>query len=215
MKVIIFGAGGAIGQRIVEEAVNRSHEVVAVHRTRPDRGPAGVTVVAGDVRDPGALLRREQPDAVISAVGAAAATSPSPDYAIYLDAAQSLVEALRSCRNRGPRLLIVGGAGSLNAAPDLKVIDTPQFPAQFREEALAQARALEYFRDVSDVSWTYVSPAAIIEPGTRTGQYRSGTDDLLIDEHGLSRITMEDYAAALIDELEQPQALRRRMSVAY
>ncbi len=214
MKVMVFGAGGAIGRRIVNEAVDRGHEVIAVHRTQPDTSRAGVTVVAGDVRDPAALLEREQPDAVVSAVGAAAGTAPSPDYAVYLDAAQALVESLRSLGDQAPRLVAVGGAGSLNAGPGLKLIDTPQFPAQFRDEALAQARALDFYRGVSDVRWTYVSPAALIEPGTRTGRYRTGTDDLLVDEHGHSHISMEDYSAALIDELEQPQAIGRRMTVA-
>lgn len=215
MKLLVFGAGGAVGGRIVHEAVERNHEVVAVHRTPPKVSRAAATVVEGDVREPGELLEREEPAAVVSAVGAAPATSSSPDYAIYLDAAEALIEALRAMRDRAPRLLVVGGAGSLSAGPDLKVIDTPQFPAQFRDEALAQARALEFYRGVSDVRWTYVSPAALFEPGDRTGSYRTGRDDLLTDADGHSRITMEDYAAAMLDELEQPQAIGRRMTVAY
>ena len=214
MRVLVFGAGGAIGRRLVREALDRGHEVTAVYRGTPPADADGVTVENGDVRTPLAIPRLAEQDAVICAVGAGASTD-SPDYAIYLDAAHALVPALRSLGERGPRLIVVGGAGSLQVGPDIRLVDTPQFPAHFREEALAQARALEYYRAASGVRWTYVSPAALLQTGTRTGRFRTGGDQLLIDEQGHSRISIEDYAAALMDELERPQAIGRRMTVAY
>jgi putative NADH-flavin reductase len=214
VKLVVFGAGGAIGRRVVGEALERGHDVTAVYRTAAHAGRNGARAVRGDVRDPFPVLRLAAPDAVISAVGAAPA-SAAPDLAVYLDGARALVEAARALGDGAPRLLAVGGAGSLEAGPGMRVIATPQFPAEFREEALAQARALDFYRTVSDVRWTYVSPAALIEPGARTGRYRTGGDALLTDEHGHSRITMEDYAVALLDELEHPRAIDRRMTVAY
>jgi uncharacterized protein len=214
VRILIFGAGGAIGRRAVAEAVERGHDVIAVHRRVKAASRDAVRVVRGDVRDPLAVLRLAGPDAVISAVGAAP-TSASPDFSVYVDAARALVEAVRALGEAAPRLLAVGGAGSLRTPEGLCVVDTPQFPAQFREEALAQARALDYYRTVGDVRWTYVSPAAVIEPGPRTRRFRTGGEQLLADEQGHSRITMEDYAVALIDELERPQAIGRRMTVAY
>jgi uncharacterized protein len=214
VKVVVFGAGGAIGRRIVREAVERGHAVTAVHRTAP-ASENGVRVIAGDVRDPLPALRAVvDPDAVISAVGAGLTGAP-PDYRVYSDAARALVEALRTLGDRAPRLIAVGGAGSLWAGPDLRLVDTPEFPRQFREEALAQAEALGLYRTVSDVRWTYVSPAAQIAPGARTGRFRTGHDHLLTDEQGHSRITIEDFAAAIVDELDHPRAIGRRMTVAY
>jgi uncharacterized protein len=212
VRLLVFGAGGSIGRRIVLEAIDRDHEVTAAFRKTPEDPPSGAQVVVADVRRPAEALDGRRLHAVISAVGAGA-PGPRPDYEIYLDAARSLTAALRA--GAGPRLIVVGGAGSLDAGSGMKVIDTPQFPSQFRQEALAQARALEHYRTVEDVPWTYVSPAAMIEPGERTGRFRTGRDELLTDAEGHSRITIEDYAAAIVDELEQPQAVGRRMTVAY
>jgi putative NADH-flavin reductase len=214
MRILVFGAGGSIGGRVVNEAVGRGHDVTAVLRRGSSASADGARVVTGDVRDPLPVLRDGPHDAVVSAVGAAA-LSDTPDYPIYLDAAEVLVDSLRALREAAPRLLVVGGAGSLRAPSGARVIDTPEFPAQFREEALAQSRALEFLRSVSDVRWTYVSPAAMIEPGERTREFRVGGDDLLVDATGHSRISMEDYAVAMLDEIEEPRAVGRRMTVAY
>jgi uncharacterized protein len=114
------------------------------------------------------------------------------------------------------RLLWVGGAGTLETAPGVRVIDDPHFPAAWKAEATAQGQALEVFRaSQADVDWTYISPAALIEDGTRSGAYRVGGDQLLVDANGTSRITIPDYAAALLDRIEQHDALRQRITVAY
>src|SRR5262249_37887008 len=107
-----------------------------------------------------------------------------------------------------------GSAGSLEVSAGIRPVDTPQLPAPYKAEALAQAQALDYYRSVSDVAWTYISPAVRVEPGERTGRYRTGGDQLLTDDQGNSTISMEDYAVAAIDELEKPRAIGRRLSVA-
>jgi putative NADH-flavin reductase len=208
--VLVFGAGGAIGSRVVREAVARRHEVTAVHR-RPPVDAERDRVVAGDVRDPEPALARHDPEVVVSAVGA----GPARDHRVYGDAARALVGALRTRGDRAPRLLVVGGAGSLLVGPGRRLLDTPGFPAAFRADALAQAEALAFYRTVADVRWTYVSPAAQIAPGERTGRFRIGEDELLVDDQGRSRISIEDYASALVDEIERPSAVGRRMAVAY
>ncbi|HLZ57791.1 MAG TPA: NAD(P)H-binding protein, partial [Ktedonosporobacter sp.] len=110
--------------------------------------------------------------------------------------------------------IVVGGAGSLEVAPGLHLVDTPDFPAAWKPTALAHRDALEVYRK-ANLDWTYVSPAALIAPGERTGTYRTGTDKLLTDEKGESRISAEDYAIAILDEVEHPHFIRRRFTVAY
>jgi len=217
MDVVIYGAGGLIGSQLTREAIQRGHEVTAVLRD-PSRAPdidGQVEVIAGDVLDTeavGALARGR--DAMVSAVGAGL-HGPDPVFEVYRRAAESLVTALRAHGETAPRLLVVGGAGSLEVAPGVRLVDTSDFPEMFRTEALAQAEALEFFRNVTDVAWTYISPAALIQPGDRTGRYRTGGDTLITDEQGNSAISIEDYAAAFVDELEAPTAIGRRLAVAY
>jgi len=148
-------------------------------------------------------------DVVISAVGAARAAEP--DYSLYRRAAESLVEALRSIGPGAPRLIVVGGVGSLRG-PDGRLL-LEEVPAERLPEHLGQKAALDFYRDVSDVRWTYVSPPARIAPGERTGVYRTGTEELLVSADGRSEISMEDYAVALIDEAERPQHIRQRFTV--
>jgi hypothetical protein len=113
------------------------------------------------------------------------------------------------------RLLVVGGAGSLEIAPGLQVVDTPDFPPQWKESALGARDALELLKAEQGLDWTMLSPAALIEPGERTGRFRLGGDQLLVDGEGASRISLQDYAVAMIDELERPAHIGRRFTVAY
>jgi putative NADH-flavin reductase len=213
MKLVLFGATGHIGHAILDEALARGHDVTAV------------------VRDAGRLT--QQHDHLHTVVGAVEQTAIWLAYAKHADAviaslsarrdgnvdavpaaAQTLLDTLNGTNLK--RLLWVGGAGSLETAPGVKVIDDPHFPAAWKPEAQAQARALEVFRaSKADVDWTYISPAALIEDGPRTGQYRMGGDALLVDAGGASRITVPDYAVALLDRLEKNDAVRRRITVAY
>ena len=115
---------------------------------------------------------------------------------------------------RVDRLVVVGGAGSLEVAPGVQLVDTPEFPAAWKGIALAHRDALAVYRGAA-LDWTYISPAALIGPGERTGQYRTGTDQLLTDKEGESRISVEDFAVAFVDEIENQRFARQRMTVAY
>lgn len=152
-------------------------------------------------------------DVVVSAVGAGI-HGPNPEYAIYREAAEALVAALRSLAD-APRLLVVGSAGSLAVDDGVRLLDTPDFPATYQEEALAQADALDYYRSVEDLEWTYISPPVLLEPGERTGQYRTAGDRLLLGAAGASRISIADHAVAFVDEIERPTTIRVRFNVAY
>ncbi|MEV6976303.1 NAD(P)H-binding protein, partial [Kitasatospora sp. NPDC093806] len=132
--------------------------------------------------------------------------------ALIAPAARALVEGLRALGDEAPRLLAVGGAGSLETAPGVRVWDTPGLPATVLEIMHAHGDALAYYRTVSDVRWTVLSPAARIEPGERTGHYRTGLEQLLTDATGQSRISVPDYAVALVDEIEQPEHIGERFT---
>lgn len=216
MKILVIGAGGNIGQRIVNEGLGRGHDLTAAHRGGRQAGSPEVHTVTATAEDAANLVREHAFDAVISAVGAGAATKAQPELGVYPATAKSLKAAARATHGgRPPRIVLVGGAGSLEIGDGHLLVDSSGFPAQFVEEARAQGSALSFLRTVHDVPWTYVSPAAIIEPGHRTGTYRTGADQLLTDGEDNSRISIEDYAAAIFDELEVPRAVGRRMTVAY
>ena len=213
MKIALFGANGSIGQRVLEEAVSRGHEVTAVVRTPANAkiSDERVKVVKGAVLDPTSVATVVAGhNAVISAVG----PSGLEDAQMVVKAAHSLLAGLKEAGVS--RLLVVGGAASLEVAPGVELLDSPQFPEAWKPIATAHRDALAVYRaDASDLDWTYLSPAALIAPGERTGHYRTGTDQLLTDAEGQSRISSEDYAIALVDQLEHPQFIRRRMTVAY
>jgi len=147
-------------------------------------------------------------DAVVSAIG----PGPGEDASVILGAAQGLLKGLRS--SGVSRLVVVGGAGTLEVGPGVQLVDTPEFLASWKPVANAHRAALELFRAEPELEWTVVSPAAMIEPGVRTGHYRAGGDQLLVDAKGVSRISAEDYAVAIADEVETPRHIRRRFTVA-
>ena len=208
MKVVLYGASGMIGSRILRELVSRGHQVTAVVRDPSRITEPKVTVLQGDVLDEKSVTATAKgSDLAISAYGPGP-TSPE----ILVKATTTLVGGLRQAGVR--RFLVVSGAGSLEATPGLRLLDTPSFPAAWRAIALAHADALEELR-TSDLDWTSVSPAALVEPGERTGTFRLGKDTLLTDSQGESRISAEDFAAALVDEVEKPRHIRQRFSVAY
>ncbi|GLR46121.1 3-beta hydroxysteroid dehydrogenase [Mesorhizobium amorphae] len=214
MKIILFAAGGSIGRRIAREATDRGHEVTAAVRDparfEPFQGIA--RVVQADATDAASVAASAQgADAILSAVGPNA-NGQAAD--VLVEAARSLVAGARKAGVK--RLIALGGAGSLEVAPGLAAVDTPQFPAEWKPNALAQRDALEVYRsEAADLDWTYISPAAIIAPGERTGHYRVGFEQMLFDEKGESRISIEDYAVAMIDELEKAKHIRKRITVTY
>ena len=171
MKVVVFGATGMIGTRIAAELERRGRCVTAA---------AGAT--GADVTDPQSVASAGAgADAVVSAVSARGVS-----YTLA-DVAPPLVQGLREAGVR--RLLVVGGAGSLEVAPDKRLLDAPDFPEEWKPEAIAQSEALDYYRGVEDLDWTFVSPAAFIHPGERTGHYRLGGDQLLVDDNGNSEVS--------------------------
>jgi uncharacterized protein len=207
VKIALFGAGGTIGQRILKEALSRGHEVTAVARD-PSR-ITSVPAVKGNLLNPlGVATEIRGNDVVISAIG----PRPGEDVKIVPTAATALIAGVKAAGV--PRLLIVGGAGSLEVEPGVQLVDTPQFPVAWRGIANAHRDALEIYRQ-SDINWTYFSPAISIEPGKRTGHYRVGGDEVLTDARGQSRISAEDYAMAILDEVENPKLARRRVTIAY
>jgi putative NADH-flavin reductase len=169
----------------------------------PEKIPAidGVVAKAGDAADPEALATLiAGSDAVISA--------------LHFDvSAETLLSAIRKAGV--PRLLVTGGAASLEVAPGVRVIDSPDFPEEWKPFALGGITFLDALRQVDDVDWTFFSPAALIFEGPRTGSYRPGTDQLVTDDSGESKISFADYAIAMVDELEAPKHSRARFTAAY
>lgn len=203
-RVALIGASGNVGSRILAELVQRGHTVTGIGRT-PDTIPTGprVTAVAGDVNDPAALAKvLSGHDAVISAVPF---RNTEPD---------TLIGAVRASGVR--RYIIVGGAATLLNADGQRLLDTPAL-VKFRDspEPAGGARFLAAIRTVTDLDWTFFSPAVNFAPGERTGTFRLGGDTVVTDTQGQSRISMEDYAIALVDELEQPAHVRQRFTIGY
>jgi putative NADH-flavin reductase len=197
MKIVLFGATGMIGSRIAAELTARGHEVRGASRS-----------TGTDITDPRQVAAAvEGADAVVCAIAAR-----GTDYTLS-DVARSLLDGLR--RAGVGRVLIVGGAGSLEVAAGVRLLDTPDFPEEWRGEANEAADALAVYRTAEDLDWTYVSPAAFIHPGERTGAYRLGGERLLTDGSGHSEISAEDYAIAIADLIESGEHARERVGVAW
>ena len=202
MRILVFGAAGAVGSRVVREAVSRGHQVTAVSRSSSEH-------LQADASDPDDVAKLSAShDVVISA------TRPRPGREGELvDAAKGLLIGLRATR---VRLILVGGAASLMVpGSELMLVDTPGFPEELLPIALACNEQYGLVRASVSVDWTYVSPPTLLEPGTRTGHYRKGYDHLLIDASGTSQISMEDFAIALVDEAEQARHVGQRFTVGY
>ena len=202
MKIALVGASGNAGSRILKEISDRGHSVTAIAR-HPEKIASlpGVTAAKGDAADKdglSALLKGH--DAVISSIRF---SDGSPKL---------LLEAVRTAGVK--RYLVVGGAASLEVAPGKRLLDAPDFPAAYKTEAGAAAAYLDLLKGVTDLDWTFLSPSALFSAGERTGKFRLGKDELLANEKG-SSISYEDYAIALVDEIEHPRHIRQRFTVGY
>jgi len=207
VKIAIIGASGLVGTKILSESLDRGHEITAIVRN-PERLPTHPKLRAarGDATRPAELaLLVTGHDVVISAF------NPGKDESGT--GTRSIIDAVKGSEVK--RLLVVGGAGSLEIAPGKRLIDQPDFPAQWKDGAQRTAAFLDQLRGETELDWAFVSPAAMLAPGRRTGHYRVGGDQLLTDSDGESRISLEDYAVAMLDEIERPQHHRKRFSVAY
>jgi len=209
MKVAIIGASGFIGSAILNEALQRGHTVTAIVRN-PEKitleSPL-LTVKKGDVTNEAevaALVLGHE--AVISAYN-------SYDPETYNTAIHAIINGTKRAGIK--RFLAVSGAGSLEIQPGLQLLDTPEFPAEWKVGASATRDAFYVIKLQQDLDWTVLSPAMMIEPGERTGKFRLGKDQVVADEKGDSRISTADYAVAMIDELEQPAHIKERFTLAY
>ncbi|EEE11107.1 NAD-dependent epimerase/dehydratase [Burkholderia multivorans CGD2M] len=208
MNIALFGATGMIGSRIAAEAARRGHRVTALSR-RPGAAGDGITAKAADLFDPASVAAAlPGHDVVASAYG-----PKQDDAANVVAAVKALVEGARRAGLK--RVVVVGGAGSLEVAPGKQLVDTEGFPAEYKAVALAHRDALDYLKTVDDLDWTFFAPAALIAPGERTGTFRTGTGKLIVDANGDSRISAEDYAVAFVDALEQRGFVREIATVAY
>ena len=212
MNIALIGASGFIGSALLKEALARGHSVTALVSS-PQKLAAQhkLTVLKTDVTDTATLSAQLRGfDAVLSAFSGHAQADV---YDYYMRGIRSIIAAARQAEVK--RLLVVGGAASLEVAPGVQLFDTPEFPAQWKATAQGARDALALLRQEAQLDWTLLSPSAHILPGRRTGQFRLGADQLLVDAKGESRISLEDYAVALIDELEQPAHSRQRFTVGY
>ncbi len=213
MKIALIGASGFIGSALREEALRRGHQVTALV-SQPGKLNATATnlsVKQVDVQNTAQLTEAlNDADVVISAFSGHA---QDDIRGYYVQGVKSIIAAVKAADVA--RLVIVGGAGSLRVAADTLLIDTPAFPEEYKPTALGAQEALALLEAEPAVNWTMLSPAAEIFPGERTGQFRLGKDDLLVDEQGNSRISVQDYAVALLDEVDHPQHPGQRFTLAY
>jgi putative NADH-flavin reductase len=211
-RIVVFGAGGKAGSRIVAEAASRGHQVTAVARDASAlRGlPGGVRAVAGDVTDQAAVeALAKDADVLVVAVG-------GPEAKLYTDAVAAVTGAARLLGPTGPRIIHMGGGASLLNEDGVRLFDAPGFPPEFRPYAAGQIQALDAYLASDGATWTYLSPPPVhFAPGERMRAYRTGLDHPVTGDDGEARISYEDYAVAVIDEVENPRHLNRRFTVGY
>lgn len=221
LDIVIFGATGEVGTHIVDEALDRGHQVTAVSRTPTDieKTHPRLDTAKADLLDRDSIVHAVAgSDIVVVSVRGVIGDSGRADSALQFIAAEQLVDILAGMGEDAPRLLHVGGSGSLEVAPGVLFADRlPKFllPKKLEIEIAGQILALEFYRKVDDVRWTYITPPKHFTNGRRTGTYRIGGDQVLEDRWGRTRLSRADFAVAVIDEAERSAHVRRRMSVAY
>ncbi|ASR37291.1 NADH-flavin reductase [Prauserella marina] len=213
MRIIVFGATGNVGGRVVAEAVRRGHRVTAVVRSveRASVLPGEVAVAVGDVSDPDAVATLSEGHDVV-----VAATRPAEGREQELVAMTRAL--LAGSAKAGTRLVVVGGAAGLvvPGTGGRRVLDDPRYlSAGYRDIALACLAQFDVCAEAEGTDWTYASPPAALVPGQRTGRYRRGGDELVVDDEGSSVISLEDFAVALLDEAETPRSRGARFTAAY
>jgi putative NADH-flavin reductase len=213
MNIAIIGATGFVGGFITTEALTRGHTVTGLVR-HPEKlpGRANLKGVKADVmneKETAAALQGH--DAVISSFNPG---WDNPDlYTLYIKGTRSIIDAVKASGIK--RLLIVGGAGSLEIKPGVQLVDTPEFPGEYKQGALAARDMLDIIKQEEALEWTFISPSAILVPGERTCRFRYGTDQLITDKKGDSRISTQDLAVAILDEIENPRYIKRRFTAGY
>jgi len=220
MNVVLLAATGQAGRTILNELINRGHQVTAVARNLeklPEQLPQSVKRVHDDLSSADRIAEIiAGADAVVSAFGPSSSDPRYTSDQSYTDQLVSLTErAIAAVRKAGvPRLIVVGGCGSLEFSPGVTVLDSGHWPPQYVPIAKSHVKAFAALR-ASDINWTYFSCPMSITPGERTGKFRLGGDNLIKDAQGKSRVSFEDYAVALVNELEKPAHERARFTVGY
>ncbi|PTS85294.1 3-beta hydroxysteroid dehydrogenase [Pseudomonas sp. HMWF032] len=212
MKLALIGASGFVGAAVLQEALDRGHQVTGIVRdpAKLAQHPA-LHAVAGDAYNAAALAEQlKGHDAVIHAFNPGWGTADLRER--FIAGSQAIIAASQLA---GVRLLVVGGAGSLYVAPGVQLIDTPEFPAEYKDGAEGARQTLRLLQAEQRLDWSFVSPPALLQPGVRTGQFRIGGDQLLMAGDAPAQISVADLAVAIIDELEHPQHLRQRFTVGY
>ena len=213
MKIALIGASGFVGAAVLQEALDRGHQVSGIVR-QPQKLPqhAALSAVAGDAYDADALAQSlAGHDAVIHAFNPG--WGQANIRALFIQGTRAIYAAVKQAGIK--RLLVVGGAGSLYVAPGLQLIDTGDFPAEYKEGAEGARQALDLIREESQLDWSFVSPPALLQPGERSGRFRLGGDQLLMNGEAPAGISVADLAVAIVDELEQPRHIRQRFTVGY
>ncbi|MBT2617620.1 MULTISPECIES: NAD(P)-dependent oxidoreductase [unclassified Bacillus (in: firmicutes)] len=208
MKIGIIGASGKAGSLILKEALTRGHEVTAIVRDEARVQIQGASVLEKDVFDMKAEDIKEF-DVVVNAFGAA----PGKEH-LHVDAGKILIKAMKGAPQT--KLIVVGGAGSLfvDEAKTIRVLDTPEFPKEYFATAFNQSKNLGDLQNATDIQWTFISPSAFFDPqGNRTGGYKLGKDNLLVNSKGESYVSYADFALAVLDEIENPQHINQRFTV--
>ena len=214
MKIAIIGATGFVGSTVLKEALQRGHQVTAIARNvdKVATGDKNLTAIAVDVDDSTNLANiLAGHDAVVSAYNAGW-TNPNL-YNDFIKGSEAIQQAVKLSGVK--RLLVVGGAGSLEVAPGVQLVDTPEFPEQWKSGATAARDYLNKLKKETELDWTFISPAAYLHPGKRTGVFRLGTDHPVVDADGKNEISVEDMAVAIIDELENKQFIKKRFTLGY
>lgn len=217
MKCALIGTTGFVGKAVLLELLDRDHFVTAIARHPEKLGihHPSLTTKVGDMLDLQRVITLiKGHDAVISAYNAGW-TNPNL-YEEYLEGAQIIQEGVKAAGVK--RLIVIGGAGSLEIKPGVQLVDTPEFPAQFKAGASAARDYLNIIKKEKDLDWTFFSPAILMNQGTsgiRKGVYRTALDSPVFDKAGKSVLSVEDVAVAVVDELEKPKHIRQRFTAAY
>jgi putative NADH-flavin reductase len=217
MKIAIIGATGFVGAHVLTELTNRGHQVTAIARniSKINTDSELAKPVEADIADEAALAELlKGHDAVVSTYNAG---WTNPDlYNDFLKGSKTIQAAVKSSGVK--RLLVVGGAGSLEVAPGVQLVDTPHFPEAYKAGATSARDYLNILKEETELDWTFLSPAIEMHPGTsgvRKGEYRTGLDNPVVGADGKSVISVEDLAVAIADEIEVPQFVKKRFTVSY